>query len=154
MRWKEGINMYDILWSIIQSGDFNLPDITYKIDVFYAEGKINDDQRTDLLEQITEHADPERERPEVPEQIEYVLGLIEALTDRVIALEQGNTPTEDESYSSIEEWKQPIAGLTDKYQFGAIVTHIGKVWESTFRGQNIWEPGVLGTGLVWKEKSE
>ena len=35
--------MYDTLWNIIQSGDYDLPDITRKIDIFYAEGKINDD---------------------------------------------------------------------------------------------------------------
>ena len=72
--------MYDTLWNIIQSGDYDLPGMTRKIDVFYAEGKINDDQRADLMAQAVEHADPERERPDWAE-------MVERLAERVTALE-------------------------------------------------------------------
>jgi hypothetical protein len=30
------------------------------------------------------------------------------------------------------------------------VTHKGKVWISTFNGQNVWEPGTVGEQF-WKE---
>ena len=33
---------------------------------------------------------------------------------------------------------------------GAIVTHSGKVLESVFEGQNVWEPGAVGINF-WKE---
>lgn len=43
----------------------------------------------------------------------------------------------------IKPW-EPWDGLSDKYQPGAIVSHGGKVWESTYDGQNVWEPGAVG----------
>ena len=50
-----------------------------------------------------------------------------------------------------EDWQQPIAGITNKYQQGAIVRHNGKLWQSAYPGQNVWEPGVLGTETLWVE---
>ena len=50
-----------------------------------------------------------------------------------------------------EDWQQPIAGLTDKYQHGAIVQHNGKLWKSTYNGQNVWEPGAVCTEALWVE---
>ena len=69
---------------------------------------------------------------------------IDGLEKRLAALE-GEEP-EPEEY---EEWK-PWDGVSNKYQLGAIVTHNGKLWESTFNGQNVWEPGAPGTDNLWK----
>lgn len=44
-----------------------------------------------------------------------------------------------------EEWVQPT-GAHDAYALGAVVAHVGKVWESTVEN-NVWEPQVFG----WKE---
>ena len=49
----------------------------------------------------------------------------------------------------IPEWEQP--GPENAYQLGDKVTHNGKTWESTFDGDNVWEPGVVGTEACWKE---
>lgn len=47
----------------------------------------------------------------------------------------------------IAEWKQPDS--VNGYPYGAVVTHNGHTWRSTFDpdgtlGGNIWEPGVFG----------
>lgn len=42
-------------------------------------------------------------------------------------------------------WIQPL-GTHDAYEMGDVVSHKGKLWESTANG-NVWEPGVYG----WKE---
>jgi len=42
----------------------------------------------------------------------------------------------------IAEWVQPT-GAQDTYSLGALVTHVGQVWESTV-DNNSWEPGVYG----------
>lgn len=49
-----------------------------------------------------------------------------------------------------QPWVQP-AGAGYGYLKGARVTHKGFVWESTFEGENVWEPGAPGTGALWKE---
>ncbi|MBR4610189.1 MAG: hypothetical protein IKO38_07055 [Erysipelotrichaceae bacterium] len=50
------------------------------------------------------------------------------------------------------EWKQP-SGSHDAYEFGSKVSHLIKEdgskrhWISTYKGANVWEPGVYG----WEE---
>lgn len=46
----------------------------------------------------------------------------------------------------LQPWVQPVPGTLDKppYRKDARVSHKGRVWRSTFAGQNIWEPGVPG----------
>ena len=136
--------MYDTLWNIIQSGDYDLPDITRKIDIFYAEGKISDDQRADLLEQVTEHADPERERPDWAEMVERLAERVTALEARLDAGE-GEIPDSDK----IPAWR-PWDGLSALYAKGDKVAHNGKTWVSLV-DNNCWEPGIIGTELVWRE---
>lgn len=141
--------MYTILRTIIISGDYTLEDITYKINTLWVQNQIAEREKNELLALAVEHLDPERERPEVQEQLEYLAGRIDAqaelLSDvikRVTALEGGSS--EEEDYPA---WELPIAGLTTDYQYGAIVSHNGKLWISTYNGQNVWEPGVYG----WEE---
>lgn len=54
-------------------------------------------------------------------------------------------PSEETPETEIPEWVMPAS---DKpYGKGAIVKHLGKVWENTI-DNNVWEPGVYG----WVEK--
>ena len=135
--------MYDTLWNIIQSGDYNLPDVTRKIDIFYAEGKINDDQRADLMAQAVEHAGPERERPDWAEMVERLAERVTALEARLDAGD-GEIPDSDK----IPAWR-PWDGLSALYAKGAKVAHNGKTWVSLV-DNNCWEPGIIGTELVWR----
>ena len=41
--------MYEMIKSIIISGDFKVTDITNKIDVLWVSGDLTDEQRTDCL---------------------------------------------------------------------------------------------------------
>ena len=44
-------------------------------------------------------------------------------------------------------------GLSALYAKGDKVTHGGKTWVSLV-DNNCWEPGIIGTELVWKESEE
>lgn len=48
----------------------------------------------------------------------------------------------------IPKWEQP--GPNNAYQLGDIVEHKGRYYESTFQGDNVWEPGVVGEEF-WKD---
>ena len=50
----------------------------------------------------------------------------------------------------IPEWEQPQPGIFDGYEKGQKVTHNGKLYESTFDGLNVWEPGTVGAD-IWRE---
>ena len=47
-----------------------------------------------------------------------------------------------------QPWEQP--GSTNGYQKGDQVTHDGHLWESTYDGDNVWEPGAVGA--PWEDK--
>lgn len=47
-----------------------------------------------------------------------------------------------------QPWEQP--GSTNGYQKGDQVTHAGRLWESTYDGDNVWEPGAVGA--PWEDK--
>ena len=67
-----------------------------------------------------------------------------SLWARVLPGQEGNEP--EEGYG---EWVQPDS--TNGYSKGDRVSHNGKIWESTFNGANVWEPGVVGTEALWKD---
>ena len=48
----------------------------------------------------------------------------------------------------IPEWEQPDS--TNGYAAGDKVTHNGVTYESLV-DNNVWEPGVTGTELIWQE---
>ena len=57
-------------------------------------------------------------------------------------------PGQEGSGEEVGEWVQP--GADNGYQRGDRVTHGGHLWESTFDGANVWEPGAVGA--PWEDK--
>jgi len=144
-----GKEMYDILKNVIAAGGVKLADIQHRIKKLYSLGDLTGEQLDELLLLTQQNADPEAERPET-------LEMIRKLTERVVALERMLADKDDtaEEQQGYEEWTQPVAGLTDKYQHGAIVGHNGSLWRSDFAGQNVWEPGAVGTEALWVKYEE
>lgn len=140
--------MYDTIWQIIQAHDYHLADIAEKINIMWLEGQMTVGQRDELIALARSNATPAQEAPELQQQLEYLAARVTALEEKVEALETGQSG-ETGGEAVYENWAQPIAGLTDKYQQGAIVRHNGVLWQSAYPGQNVWEPGVLGTELWW-----
>jgi hypothetical protein len=87
------------------------------------------------------------ERPEVLAMLTSLSERIDAIEERVKALE-GNTDEGEQTEYPV--WK-PWDGISKDYQNGAIVSHNGELWESTFEGQNVWEPGTVGDNF-WLKK--
>ena len=70
-----------------------------------------------------------------------------SLWAEILPGQEGNEP--EEGYG---EWVQP--GSTNGYALGDRVMHNGKIWESTFDGANVWEPGAVGTEALWKDVTD
>lgn len=70
-----------------------------------------------------------------------------SLYAKVLPGQEGNTP--EEGYA---EWAQPDS--TNGYSLGDRVSHNGRIWESTFDGANVWEPGATGTEALWKDVTD
>lgn len=140
--------MYDILKNVIAAGGFKLADIQHRVKKLYALGDLTEEQLDELLVLSQQKAAPEAERPET-------LEMIRKLTERVTAVErklaaQDDTQTEQAEYEDWETWD----GVSDKYQKGVIVSHNGQLWQSAYDGQNVWEPGAVGTEALWVKYEE
>lgn len=59
-------------------------------------------------------------------------------------------PGQDGSGVTVGIWEQP--GPENAYQLGDQVIHNGHLWESDFDGDNVWEPGQIGS--YWVDKGE
>ena len=142
--------MYEIIQTAILTGGYDLQSMAKKIDALFAADRLTADEWQKLRKLCLDHIKPEDTRPELQQQLEYLAARVTALEEKVEALETGQSG-ETGGETVYEDWQQPIAGLTDKYQQGAIVRHNGKLWQSAYHGQNVWEPGVQGTEALWTE---
>lgn len=140
--------MFNIIKSAIIAGGYKLAEINHKINKLWISGDITELEADELRELASRGVNPDAERPEV-------LAMLRALSDRIDALEaklaekDGGT-VEPEAPAEYEAWA-PWDGISDKYQPGSIVSHGGKLWQSEYAGQNVWEPGTTGTAALWVE---
>lgn len=140
--------MYDVIKSAIAAGGYKLADMQHKIKKLYILGDITETEMDELLALAAVGVSTDAERPETLEMIRSLDAKISALDARVKVLEsQPDEP--DVPEGEYPAWK-PWDGISNDYQPGAIVRHKGKVWISTFAGQNVWEPGTVGEQF-WKE---
>lgn len=143
---------YDIVETAILTGGYDLQAMATKIDTLYAADRLTAEEWQKLRKLCCDKLKPEDTRPELQEQMEYLASRLTALEAKVEALEAGQSG-DIGGETDYEDWQQPIAGLTDKYQQGAIVRHNGKLWQSAYPRQNVWEPGAVGTESLWTEYS-
>lgn len=80
-------------------------------------------------------------------QADWTPDVAPSLYAKVLPGQEGNEP--EEGYA---EWVQPDS--TNGYSMGDRVSHNGKIWESTFDGANVWEPGAVGTEALWKDVTD
>ena len=145
--------MYDIVKNVIISGDFRLSDMQTKIDTLWVQGDLTEEQKTELISLMKEHLNPESEKPEQIELYKQILAKYDALEERVHKLENGEVKPEPAPSVEVPVW-EPWDGISDRYQYGAVVMIDQKYYIDTFQGQNTWMPGSLGTEGLWKEISK
>lgn len=133
--------MFEIIKAAIASGNYKLTEMQEKIHRMYIRGALTEEQMEQLLNMASGGVNADAERPDV-------LAMLQSLAERIEAVEKQLQV--EENPAKYEEWK-PWDGISDKYQYGDIVSHNGKLWISTFNGQNVWEPGTPGTGSLWAE---
>lgn len=140
--------MVNVIKSVITAGGYKLNEVQRKIKKLYMLGDITEAEMDELLSLAADGVSSDAERPEVIAMLKSLSDKIDSLTARVAALEGGEEP--EPEYTAWEPWD----GISNKYQYGAVVTHKGNVWESIFNGQNVWEPGTQGTEKLWVKREK
>lgn len=136
--------MYNSVLIVIQSGEYNLSDLTKKIDTLWLKSYLTDDERERLTKLAIEKANPDAGLPSFSERMA-------ALEKRVSKLEGNLSSGGDSGSSDWPEWVQPT-GAHDAYAKGSQVTHNGKRYVSEIDA-NVWEPGVLGSDFLWTKQA-
>lgn len=142
--------MYEIIKSVIQSKDYELRDMLYKINKMYIESTITEAQKTELDELARTNANAENSYATVKDQIENIYKEIDSLKRRVSSLEKNEgteEPTEPEEYP---EYKQP-SGAHDAYNTGDKITYNNKKYICKMDGC-VWSPEEYPQG--WEEVKE
>lgn len=136
--------MYNSVLIVIQSGEYNLSDLTKKIDTLWLKSYLTDDERESLTKLAIEKANPDAGLPSFSERMA-------ALEKRVSKLEGNLSSGGDSGSSNWPEWVQPI-GAHDAYAKGSQVTHNGERYVSKIDA-NVWEPGVFGSESLWTKQA-
>ena len=140
--------MYEIIKNVIESKDYELRDMLYKINKMYIECNITEEQKTELDELARTNANAENSYAPIQEQIENINVRIDNLEARVEKLEgtEGTEEPEDE----YPEYIQPT-GAHDAYNIGDKITYNGKKY--TCKMNNcVWNPDTYPAG--WEEVVE
>lgn len=57
-----------------------------------------------------------------------------------------------EAPDTVPAWENPLTDHARMYLQGAVVTHNGRIWQSTHPGLNHWEPGATGVDeRIWAD---
>lgn len=136
--------MYNSVLIVIQSGEYNLSDLTKKIDTLWLKSYLTDDERESLTKLAIEKANPDAGLPSFSERMA-------ALEKRVSKLEGNLSSGGDSGSSDWPEWIRPT-GAHNAYAKGSQVTHNGKRYVSKIDA-NVWEPGVLGSDFLWTKQA-
>ena len=151
--------MFSILRNLIMSGSFSIEILAHKVQVAWADGSISDEEKLTLDNLIFQHKNPQTQSPELMEMMKMIVNKYSDLESRVSELEnkigssgeeRDGDPTEEPV--TIPEWEQ-WDGISNKYQYGDVVTHNDKYWINVLSGmQNTWEPEGIGVDeRYWKE---
>ena len=104
--------MYEIIKGVINSKDYELKDILYKINKMYIESAITEEQKTELDNLARENANAENSYVSVQEQINNIYTIIDKIQADIKELKG-----EEEPIEPIEEYQEYIQpqGSHDAY---------------------------------------
>lgn len=125
--------MYEIIKSVIQSKDYKLRDMLYKINKMYIESAITEAQKTELDELARTNANAENSYKDNSKQIETIFAELENIKARLDKLEGIEPPIEE-----YPEYVQP-SGAHDAYKVGDKITFEGKKYICKMDGC-VWSP--------------
>lgn len=142
--------MYEIIKSVINSKDYELKDILYKINKMYIESAITEEQKTELDNLARENANAENNYASLQVQVNNIYTELDTIKSRLNALEGTEEPTEPSETEEYPEYKQPT-GAHDAYKTGDKITYNGKKYVCKMDGC-VWNPDTYPAG--WEEVVE
>lgn len=141
--------MYEIIKSVIQSKDYELREMLYKINKMYIESAITEAEKTELDELARQNAVAENSYASTNVQMKNIYKEIDDLKSRVSLLENKDNTEEPAETEEYPEYKQPT-GAHDCYNTGAKITFKGEKYICLIDGC-VWSPEEYPQG--WKKET-
>lgn len=148
--------MYEIIKNVIQSKDYELRDMLYKINKMYIESYITEAQKTELDELARTNANAENSYAPVQEQINNIYNELAQIKSQLNTLlenpEEGTEEPAEPPQTTDEypEYVQPT-GAHDCYNTGDKISFNGKKYVCKINGC-VWDPDTYPAG--WQEVVE
>ena len=119
--------MFETVQTIINSGGYDLADLTERIKTLYAMGELTEEEMTQLLDSAAANANQDAMLPDMSERVGALETRIAAVEERVGKLEAGGVePGEpEEPADEWPEWVRPTSKDT-QYNKGDKVTFNGR----------------------------
>lgn len=137
--------MYEVIKNVIESKDYKLEDILYKINKMWVESAITEEQKAELDNLARENAKAENSYAPLQEQIDKLYEDMKDLEARVGLLEQEDgQEVEEPETEEYPQYVQPT-GAHDAYNTGDKITYNGKKYVCKMDGC-AWSPDVYPTG--------
>ena len=128
--------MFEIIKNVIESRDYELVDMLYKINKMYIESNITDEQKQELDNLARQNAKAENSYASVQEQINRIYEKLDSIEVRVAKLEETEGTSEPEN--EYPEYVQP-QGAHDAYKIGDKITYNSKKYICQMNGC-VWTP--------------
>ena len=148
--------MYEIIKNVIESKDYELRDMLYKINKMYIESNITEEQKTELDELARTNANAENSYAPVQEQIDNIYNELAQIKSQLNTLlenpEEGTEEPAEPPVTTDEypEYVQPT-GAHDCYNTGDKISFNGKKYVCKINGC-VWDPDTYPAG--WEKVIE
>ncbi len=143
--------MYEVIKNVINSKDYKLEDILYKINKMWIESAITEEEKTELDSLARQNAKAENSYAPLQEQIDKLYADMKDLEARISLLEQEQSTEEpQEPTEPVEEYPEYVqpTGAHDAYHVGDKITYNGKKYICKL-DNCVWTPDAYPAG--WEE---
>lgn len=149
--------MYEIIKNVIQSKDYELRDMLYKINKMYIESYITETQKTELDKLARTNANAENSYAPVQEQIDNLYDELSQIKSQLNTLleetEEGTEENPSEPPVTTDEYPEYVqpTGAHDCYNTEDKISFNGKKYVCKINGC-VWDPDTYPAG--WEEVIE
>lgn len=139
--------MYKIVKAVIESKRYELKDMLTKIDTFWVQGSITEEEYNELVALARENALPENSYASMQERMDAMYVELEELKARVKTLEINDAAENETTEDTTEDYSEYIAptGAHDAYHAGDKVTYNGEkyICVAPEGVAVVWNPDVM-----------
>ena len=149
--------MYEIIKNVIESKDYELRDMLYKINKMYIESYITEEQKLELDELARTNANAENSYAPLQEQIDNLYDELSQIKSQLNTLleetEEGTEENPSEPPVTTDEYPEYVqpTGAHDCYNTGDKISFNGKKYVCKINGC-VWDPNTYPAG--WEEVIE